>query len=73
MLSSYIMQSWNKESILSTVRDEKVLFVRLQFIDILGMPKNIVIPVNLLESALDDDMQPSKNQIKLQNLISQVS
>ncbi|MBN1859946.1 MAG: type I glutamate--ammonia ligase [Candidatus Thermoplasmatota archaeon] len=48
------MQSWNKESILSTVRDQKVLFVRLQFIDILGMPKNIVIPVNVLESALDD-------------------
>jgi glutamine synthetase len=48
------MESWNKESILSAVRNEKVLFVRLQFVDILGMPKNIVIPVSGLESALDD-------------------
>jgi glutamine synthetase len=54
MLGTYIMESWNKESILASVRNEKVLFVRLQFIDILGMPKNIVIPVSGLESAIDD-------------------
>jgi glutamine synthetase len=54
VLGTYVMESWNKESILSAVRNEKVLFVRLQFVDILGMPKNIVIPVSGLESALDD-------------------
>jgi glutamine synthetase len=48
------MKTWAKESILAMVRDSKVLFVRLQFIDILGMPKNIVIPVNGLEIALDE-------------------
>lgn len=48
------VKSWDKESILAMVRDTKVLFVRLQFIDILGVPKNIVIPVSGLESALDE-------------------
>ena len=48
------MKSWDKESVLAMVRDTKVLFVRLQFIDILGVPKNIVIPVSGLESALDE-------------------
>jgi glutamine synthetase len=48
------VKSWDKESVLASVRDAKVLFVRLQFVDILGMPKNIVIPANGLENALDD-------------------
>ncbi len=54
MISTYTMKSLNKESVLALVRENNVLFVRLQFIDILGMPKNIVIPVNGLESALDE-------------------
>ena len=45
-----------KEDILNVVKKEGVVFVRLQFIDILGMPKNIVIPVSRLEEALDDGM-----------------
>ena len=48
------MESLNKDLVLSMVRENKVLFVRLQFIDILGMPKNIVIPANGLETALDE-------------------
>jgi len=48
------VKSWDKESVLAMVQDTKVLFVRLQFIDILGVPKNIVIPVCGLESALDE-------------------
>jgi glutamine synthetase len=54
VLGMYVMEPWNKESILASVRNEKVLFVRLQFVDIMGMPKNIVIPVSGLESAIDD-------------------
>ncbi len=54
MIEKNNMKTWAKESILAMVRDSKVLFVRLQFIDILGMPKNIVIPVNGLEIALDE-------------------
>ena len=46
-------KNFTKEDVLNIVKKEKVLFVRLQFIDILGMPKNIVIPPNRLEEALD--------------------
>jgi len=42
-----------KEDVLNSAKKEKVLFVRLQFVDILGMPKNIVIPPSRLEEALD--------------------
>ncbi len=44
---------YDKEKVLETVEKEKVLFIRLQFIDILGMPKNIVIPPSRLGDALD--------------------
>jgi len=44
----------SKEDILRIVKKENVFFVRLQFVDILGMPKNIVIPPSRLEEALDD-------------------
>jgi glutamine synthetase len=42
------------ETVIAKAREEKVLFVRLQFVDILGMPKNIVIPVSGLEDALKE-------------------
>src|SRR4030042_2039247 len=54
MISTYTTKSLNKESVLAMVRENNVLFVRLQFIDILGTPKNIVIPVSGLETALDE-------------------
>jgi len=54
MIGMQEMESLNKDLVLSMVRENKVLFVRLQFIDILGTPKNIVIPVNGLETALDE-------------------
>jgi glutamine synthetase len=47
-------KSWDTESVLTAAHEAKVQFVRLQIIDILGMPKNIVIPVNGLKSALED-------------------
>ena len=43
----------SKEDVLNIAKKEKVLFVRLQFVDILGMPKNIVIPPSRLDEALD--------------------
>ena len=43
-------------NIVETVNENKVVFVRLQFVDILGMPKNIVIPVCRLEEALEEGM-----------------
>jgi glutamine synthetase len=44
----------DKDNIVHIAKDENVLFVRLQFVDILGMPKNIVIPTSRLEEAIDD-------------------
>jgi glutamine synthetase len=48
------MKKYKKEDVLNIVKKEKVLFVRLQFVDILGTPKNIVIPPTRLEDALDN-------------------
>ncbi|PNX48702.1 MAG: type I glutamate--ammonia ligase [Thermoplasmata archaeon M9B1D] len=45
-----------KEDVLNIAKKEKVIFIRLQFVDILGMPKNIVIPLNRLEEALNEGM-----------------
>ncbi|MBU0496646.1 MAG: type I glutamate--ammonia ligase [Candidatus Thermoplasmatota archaeon] len=44
------------EDVLNIVKEHEVLFVRLQFIDILGFPKNIVIPSCRLDEALDEGM-----------------
>ena len=38
----------DEDNIMSIAKDENVIFVRLQFVDILGFPKNIVIPLNRL-------------------------
>ena len=46
----------DRDNVVNIARDNKVLFIRLQFVDILGMPKNIVIPLERLEEALDEGM-----------------
>jgi glutamine synthetase len=46
-------KNFTKEDVLNKIKKEKVLFVRLQFVDIFGMPKNIVIPPERVEEALD--------------------
>lgn len=43
-----------RNNVIVQAEEEDVLFVRLQFIDILGIPKNIVIPFNRIEEALDE-------------------
>ena len=43
-----------KKDILDFVKERNVVFIRLQFTDILGIPKNVEIPVAELESALDN-------------------
>jgi glutamine synthetase len=45
---------FTKEKIINETIEKNVLFIRLQFLDILGSPKNIVIPANRLEDALND-------------------
>ena len=46
----------DKNNVVSIAEKENVIFVRLQFIDILGFPKNIVIPLSRLEEALEEGM-----------------
>ena len=43
----------SKSDVINIVKKEKVVFIRLQFVDILGTPKNIVITPNRLEEAFD--------------------
>lgn len=44
---------YSKEQILDLVKEQKVAFLNLQFTDIVGIIKNITIPINQLEDALD--------------------
>jgi len=46
-------RSYTKKDVLEIAEKEKILFVRLQFVDLLGTPKNIVIPVEVLRDALE--------------------
>jgi len=48
------MQNKTKSDVLGIVKENNVVFIRLQFVDILGTPKNIIIPANRLEEALED-------------------
>jgi glutamine synthetase len=45
------------QDVLKQIKNEHVLFIRLQFVDILGIPKNIVIPASRVEDALSHGIQ----------------
>lgn len=45
-----------KDEVLAQARDQHVKFVHLQFTDILGVVKNVAIPVESLSRALDGEM-----------------
>ncbi|UWG95611.1 type I glutamate--ammonia ligase [Dehalobacter sp. DCM] len=45
-----------KEDVLKEAYDKGVKFIRLQFVDIFGVLKNISIPIEQLEKALDGEM-----------------
>ena len=45
-----------KDDVLAIAKKQNVEFIRLQFVDILGAPKNIVIPTERLEEAMDEGM-----------------
>ena len=46
----------DKETVQKKAKELNVRFVRLQFVDIMGLPKNVSIPVSQLSKALDDDV-----------------
>jgi glutamine synthetase len=48
--------AYNREDIIQFVRELKIKFIRLQFSDVLGISKNVAIPVQQLEKALDGEL-----------------
>jgi glutamine synthetase len=50
------MGKYAKEDILKFAEEENVKFIRLQFTDLLGIIKNVEIPVDLLKKALDNEI-----------------
>ena len=50
------MKKLNKEVILDKVKELNIKFVRLRFTDILGMPKNVEIPVREMKKALNGEI-----------------
>ncbi|WP_167628029.1 type I glutamate--ammonia ligase [Listeria valentina] len=50
------MAKYTKEDIFHFADEQNVKFIRLQFTDILGIIKNVEIPVSQLEKALDNKM-----------------
>jgi glutamine synthetase len=50
------MKKMTKEMILNKAKELNIKFIRLRFTDILGMPKNVEIPVRELEKALSGEI-----------------
>ncbi|MFA9557992.1 type I glutamate--ammonia ligase [Evansella sp. AB-rgal1] len=50
------MSKYTKENILAIAKEENVRYIRLQFTDLLGIIKNVEIPVDQLPKALDNMM-----------------
>lgn len=48
--------NYTREDILRIAKEENVRFIRLQFTDLMGIIKNVEIPVSQLEKALDNKM-----------------
>jgi glutamine synthetase len=47
---------YSRDDVLHLVRDLKINFIRLQFTDVLGISKNVAIPVQQLQKALDGEL-----------------
>ncbi len=50
------MSRYTKEDVLRLVAENNIHFIRLQFTDILGIPKNVSITVKQLEKALNNEL-----------------
>ena len=44
----------NRDRIKEELREEAVRFIRLQFVDILGLPKAVEVPVSQIEKVLEN-------------------
>ncbi|ACM59767.1 glutamine synthetase [Caldicellulosiruptor bescii] len=50
------MKNYTKEDIIRICKDQDVKFIRLQFVDIFGILKNVAITVDQLEAALNNEI-----------------
>lgn len=50
------MAKYTKEQIIQLCKEQDVEFIRLQFIDVLGIPKNVAVTSSQLEKVLTDGM-----------------
>jgi glutamine synthetase len=50
------LSKYSKDDIMRMVKEENVRFIRLQFTDLLGVIKNVEIPIGQLEKALENKM-----------------
>ena len=50
------MPKYSKEDIKTMCQEQNVKYIRMQFTDILGIIKNVEIPISQLEKALDNKM-----------------
>jgi len=51
-----IMKNYTKEDIIRICKEQDVKFIRLQFVDIFGILKNVAITVDQLEAALNNEI-----------------
>jgi glutamine synthetase len=56
MEGNLVMKNYTKEDIIRICKDQDVKFIRLQFVDIFGILKNVAITVDQLEAALNNEI-----------------
>lgn len=56
--------NYTREEIARIVRDEDVKFIRMQFVDLYGAPKNVAVMASQLESALDNKVMVDGSSIE---------
>ena len=50
------MKGYTKEQIKKICEEENIKYIRLQFTDIMGMLKNVEIPITRLDDALENSV-----------------
>ena len=56
MEGNLVMKNYTKEDIIRICKEQDVKFIRLQFVDIFGILKNVAITVDQLEAALNNEI-----------------
>lgn len=51
-----VMKNYTKEDIIRICKEQDVKFIRLQFVDIFGILKNVAVPVEQLEAVLNNEI-----------------